>query len=440
MPVINLQKYGSDMQSALKSVRDPKNPMDWALFGYDGKTFDLKVVSTGEDGLEELVDDLNPSKIMYGFIKIKDPKSTLSKYIFLHWQGEGCPATLKGQASNLLRDVQKYIGSFQITITARNEDEADIDEIMKQVEKGSTSQFNFKTRKQIPKDAIPRTAVSSVHRKIVPSKALPTMEERDKFWSSEQASAMAKKQTQKVVVTKNDLPSKEEREGVWKARDAESMKNQGATQKVVKANTTFQAKQQNISDNSKSLQERKEMLEKSTFATNTQIEENKVTKPKTDPIPSIPTSSKPSPHVVSNSFSEEDEPAIEDKGQVDYLEYDEQEVDDNIYQNEPDILDDNIYQNEPDVGAIDADDMYENFFPEDIIVPEEKQDLGICAITLYDYEAEDDGEISFEPGEVITNIEKPDDNWWQGISQDGTLGLFPSNYVEEIDQSELEVS
>ena len=105
MPSVNLQRHGTQMQKELQAVRDPKDSTDWVLFGYDGKTFDLKVVATGEDGIEELVDDLNPSKILYGFIQVKDPKSTLPKFVFLHWQGEGCPVTLKGQASNLLRDV-----------------------------------------------------------------------------------------------------------------------------------------------------------------------------------------------------------------------------------------------------------------------------------------------------------------------------------------------
>ena len=105
MPAINLQKHGAEMQKALKSVRDQKNSTDWALFGYDGKTFDLKVVETGEDGIEEMVNDLNASKILYGFMRVKDPKSGLPKYVFLHWQGEGCPVTLKGQASNLLKNI-----------------------------------------------------------------------------------------------------------------------------------------------------------------------------------------------------------------------------------------------------------------------------------------------------------------------------------------------
>ena len=43
----------------------------------------------------------------------------------------------------------------------------------------------------------------------------------------------------------------------------------------------------------------------------------------------------------------------------------------------------------------------------------------------------DDTEISFDPDEIITNIEQIDDGWWRGIRQlDGSYGLFPANYVE----------
>lgn len=45
----------------------------------------------------------------------------------------------------------------------------------------------------------------------------------------------------------------------------------------------------------------------------------------------------------------------------------------------------------------------------------------------------DDTEISFDPDEIITNIEQIDDGWWRGVRQlDGSYGLFPANYVELI--------
>ncbi|XP_048037015.1 drebrin-like a isoform X1 [Megalobrama amblycephala] len=54
----------------------------------------------------------------------------------------------------------------------------------------------------------------------------------------------------------------------------------------------------------------------------------------------------------------------------------------------------------------------------------------ICARALYDYQASDDTEITFDPDDIITGIEMIDEGWWRGYSPDGHYGLFPANYVE----------
>ncbi|KAG8576500.1 hypothetical protein GDO81_009884 [Engystomops pustulosus] len=54
---------------------------------------------------------------------------------------------------------------------------------------------------------------------------------------------------------------------------------------------------------------------------------------------------------------------------------------------------------------------------------------GITATAIYDYEGGGDDEISFEPQDLITDIEMIDEGWWSGFCR-GRRGLFPSNYVE----------
>ncbi|XP_068167254.1 drebrin-like protein A [Antennarius striatus] len=56
----------------------------------------------------------------------------------------------------------------------------------------------------------------------------------------------------------------------------------------------------------------------------------------------------------------------------------------------------------------------------------------MCVRALYDYQAEDESEISFEPGDIIRDVETVDKAWWRGWSKDGRQGLFPANYVETI--------
>ncbi|XP_052386757.1 src substrate cortactin-like [Carassius gibelio] len=57
------------------------------------------------------------------------------------------------------------------------------------------------------------------------------------------------------------------------------------------------------------------------------------------------------------------------------------------------------------------------------------EDLGMTAVALYDYQAAGDDEISFDPDDIITNIEMIDEGWWRGVCR-GAYGLFPANYVE----------
>lgn len=114
-----------------------------------------------------------------------------------------------------------------------------------------------------------------------------------------------------------------------------------------------------------------------------------------------------------------------------------------------------------------------------VSLPDEQQyeygeDLGITAVALYDYQAGEetperqqsrparsgkippdlnaslshmslfwlnfnpsdpppvpagDDEISFDPDDIITNIEMIDEGWWRGVCR-GAYGLFPANYVE----------
>lgn len=48
------------------------------------------------------------------------------------------------------------------------------------------------------------------------------------------------------------------------------------------------------------------------------------------------------------------------------------------------------------------------------------------------FSTEDENELSFEPGDIISDVETIDKAWWRGSSKDGRQGLFPANFVETI--------
>ena len=63
---------------------------------------------------------------------------------------------------------------------------------------------------------------------------------------------------------------------------------------------------------------------------------------------------------------------------------------------------------------------------------------GKRALIQFDYEKAEGNEIDLVEGEYVTNIEMVDENWWMGQNSKGEAGLFPSNYVELIDNEQDE--
>jgi len=59
----------------------------------------------------------------------------------------------------------------------------------------------------------------------------------------------------------------------------------------------------------------------------------------------------------------------------------------------------------------------------------------LSATALYDYQAVNEDELSFDPDEIITNIDPTmlDQDWWVGECR-GKRGLFPSNYAKLLKQ------
>ncbi|KAJ2798369.1 actin binding protein [Coemansia helicoidea] len=66
------------------------------------------------------------------------------------------------------------------------------------------------------------------------------------------------------------------------------------------------------------------------------------------------------------------------------------------------------------------------------VFPSNFQDLGANhAVALFDYEAAEDGELSFKEGDQITHIDLVSGDWWEGVNAGtGAQGLFPANHVE----------
>lgn len=501
------------MQEAWKEVSNAKSPTNWALFGYEGKSFDLKLVSKGEDGLEELKEDLNASKIMYAFLRVEDPKTSLPKYVFLHWQGETVPGTRKGLSATHLRDIQKYFHGSHLTVNARNEDEVDEDDIILKVSKVSSSEYNFKEKQSFDNDQ-PKP-VGSTHKKINPKAELPDLDAREKFWSSEE-----NKEKERIALEKDRKKSeakqiegerrkreeheanlreaaiKERERKISQIKDAEakSLNNEKESQKkweeqqmqdvkdeAARQNRAEELRKQRSAE-AKSLIGQRSTEARAVFERNSSMGQMNFRKPSLPSAPEVVASTvvvatpaptpkeivveKPQSKPVEATAVQEtpkEQPVVVDQQKE--INANEVSTEDNIVPppaifgnddnrvevqpdvtgaaagpTQPDLIQDVAAKQGPDVTstAREADaEPEKNIEVNGGTAGGASSEYGLCAMALYDYQAADDTEISFDPGQVITHIDQIDPGWWQGLGPDGNYGLFPANYVEVIDPSSI---
>ncbi|XP_012559945.2 drebrin-like protein B isoform X1 [Hydra vulgaris] len=177
---VNLTKNKTALVKAWEDLCNPSSKKNWVLFGYDGSTFDLKVINDGEDGLEELVDDLSGGKILYAGLRVIDPNTNLPKIVFINWQGEGVPSSVKGKCANHLRDINGLFRGAHVQVNARSEDDVDEKSIMEKVKNASGANYSF--HKEAPKEFVPQGQIGTNYEKKRPDKEID-IQKKNEFWS-----------------------------------------------------------------------------------------------------------------------------------------------------------------------------------------------------------------------------------------------------------------
>ncbi|XP_065071787.1 drebrin-like protein [Rhopilema esculentum] len=491
MAKVDLVKNKAALEQAWKEVTRPESKINWAVFGYDGKTFTLKVVETGEDGFEEMADELNGGKIMYAVCRVNDPNTNLPKLVFVNWQGEGVPANVKGVCANHIRDVTSLFKGCHVTINARSENDLDYDSVLDKVKKSSGA--NYSIHKEKPKPVEQIKPVGAVYKKINPIREID-IKKRDTFWNKQEEEERSRVSQEKQMTEKKRQEEEEKRKAREKkeevARDemirerSKSIDQQRAA--MVKQEPKREEEKKRYQDMMKEKErddqefrkrsdsERKKRLqevqsaissrqsvdsERSKFAP---AAKSKVPPP-TQPKKKVPkVINEPQEAVqqqyVSTVDTTHDEPSpVQEQAPV-VIEEQKELPPSPVQEQAPVVIEE---QKElPHVPAVaqDLPEPDQQTFSTEAEVEQQSEEVdhqsqaaetekepeitsgtqNVCtARALFDYRAEGQDEISFDPGDIIEGIEKVDEGWWRGTAPSGAYGLFPANYVEIIDNEEV---
>ncbi|KAM8761353.1 drebrin-like b isoform X5 [Acanthopagrus latus] len=408
---VNLSKNGPALTAAFKEVVDEKSSTNWALFTYEGNSNDIRLAEKGDGGLEELVEELNSGKVMYAFCRVQDPNSGLPKYVLINWTGEGVKDARKGICANHVSSMANFLKGAHVTINARAEDDVEPEAIMQKVAKASGANYSFhKESSSRFQDSGPQGPVGSVYQKTNAMSEIRKTN-KDNFWAQAEKEEekrrleeqrKAEEERQKLEKDRKDREAKEalQRDKRDKER-ATQIDQQKKYQQQVEAESKEQERQRwEEQEETKAAQKkavnRGESVEKVNEAASLisqravnpremfKQRERGITPSDSDVPSAAPASPQPEEAPAANSYVQE--PAYEEPAQVE--------------------------ENNYEVPA------------------EDTSDRGICARALYDYQAADDTEISFDPDDIITGIEMIDEGWWRGFGPAGNFGMFPANYVE----------
>ncbi|XP_013867549.1 drebrin-like b isoform X4 [Austrofundulus limnaeus] len=431
---VNLSKNGSALTAAYKEVVDEKSNTNWALFTYEGNSNDIRLAETGDGGLEELVEELNSGKVMYAFCRVQDPNSGLPKYVLINWTGEGVNDARKGICANHVSSIANFLKGAHVTVNARADEDVEPDVIMQKVAKASGANYNFhKETSSRFQDSGPQGPVGSVYQKTNAMSEIRKTN-KDNFWAQAEKEEekrrleerrKADEERQHLEKERKDREAKEAalREKRDKER-ASQIEQQKKYQQKLEAESKEQEKQRWEEEENQETQRkavrRGESVEKANEAASLisqrAMNPREMFKQREQGMPATDSAAPISPQP---------EPDVDD-GQS-RCEYEEQEAPpQETFKEETPAA--NSYVQEPaheEPAPVEETNIYET-------TVEETSDRGICARALYDYQAADDTEISFDPDEIITGIEMIDEGWWRGYGPDGHFGMFPANYVELI--------
>ncbi|XP_068079059.1 drebrin-like b isoform X7 [Danio rerio] len=392
---VNLSKNGPALTAAYNEVVGEKSETNWVLFTYEGNTNDIRLAEKGDGGLEEMVEELNSGKVMYGFCRVKDPNSGLPKYVLINWTGEGVKDARKGQCANHVSSMANFLKGAHVTINARAEEDVEPDAVMEKVAKASGANYSFHKETSRFRDSGPQGPVGSVYQKTNAMSEIKKTN-KDTFW------AQAEKDEEKRL-QEEKRRAVDERQQLEKERKDREMKEAELRDKKTKERASQideQRKYQQKQDVDNRAQQKQ--LEAAALVSQRSVNPREMFKQRemginpTNTDSNTQSSPKPDVQVVSDKY---EAPVEQQQPQYEAVE-------------EPDA----VYENPTQV---EEQSTYE---PVD--------ERGVCARALYDYQAADDTEISFDPDDIITSIEMIDEGWWRGYGPDGHFGMFPANYVE----------
>lgn len=496
---VNLAKYQDTIAKAWKEVTENKDKPNWALYGYEGNTNVIKVQSTGSDGFQKLVEEFNCSQIQYAFCRVIVKELELNRLVLINWQGESAPLSRKGLCASHVGDIASYFKGSTQTITIRNDDDATVEYLIEQIKKVGPNRVSVKTNNRLmdnnntitptpraaehksPLDQIAKDRASfwkqqeeeerqriADEKKRAAEKQAEYERER-KIQEQSEAKKMAEKAKEREllaeacraserkvrtidhhssIASSSSAPNGDDDDRVGSRSELIRLERNQETQALIRKGSTkdrlalFEKASQSEKPAPKVTAQQPRNAAR-VFKTNEKVHISKgleESKPRNkEPVSPKPVILNRVEPIKEKGAGESNHEKVKTNGLADHrneLEARAPATESNTaakHSDEADNCSPKIQDELKDLRK-KAEELLSS--PPFNCMDQEKEREKPIAITVYDYQAADTTEISFDPNDLIGFIDKVDEGWWHGVLLNGRnrckSGLFPSNYVQEL--------
>ncbi|CAH8589514.1 unnamed protein product [Schistosoma haematobium] len=447
--MIDLNTNGQALLSAVNCVLDGK--WSWVIFGYMGLTHTLDVKDQGHD-LDQFLNNFSSGKVLYGFVRVD--VVTPAKFVLIVWQGEASSESFKLACPRHIDCVKRLCRTVHVTINARSEANLDWNEIVTKVQNltGNVSHTQPTNSNNTDDEFVP---TGSVYVRANPNKDIPKGCVSRSIWQSQQEKQQDSSKLRSPIKTSN-YRKVDPRAEIMLARQLspsvnnDEDENEDDTNHVgtcykkqdpraeILAARACKQPQESVFNNSEPVGANYKRPDVQSEIRSIKAANNSNTLSSTNKKSDVINNSSSrdllyqNGHHYQQSQQQTTSPPL---SLSPIVHISNNQINSNIEQQLKNGTNDNnntYHQN----SVSPQNSMYNlvspciNSSPNTEVHNKTKNNSNLKAVCLYDYNANEDDELSFRAEEHIFDIEQIDEGWWLGRNADGQFGLFPANYVK----------
>lgn len=144
MEKIDLSTNSRKIQESYNKVVSGDPSATFAVYSVD-KSSALEVTEVGEGPLEDFVENFTDGQIQFGLARVIIPGSDVSKNLLLGWCPDNAPAKSRLSFATNFAEVSKIFSGYHVQITARDQDDLDIDEFLHRLGAAAGARYSIQS-------------------------------------------------------------------------------------------------------------------------------------------------------------------------------------------------------------------------------------------------------------------------------------------------------